>query len=113
VPIAPSTYHAHKAQPVSDADWADAHMANTVLDVWRANRSVYGADKLAVAMRNAGYDVGRDQVARLMRIVGIQGVTRGTHRTVRTDLLNGRLRQTLDWLTPYEKLNDLILATTP
>lgn len=84
VAIAPSTYYAHKASPVSDADWDDAHMANTALDIWRANRSVYGADKLATAMRKAGYDVGRDQVARLMRIVGIEGVRRGKHRTVTT-----------------------------
>jgi putative transposase len=82
--IAPSTYHAHKIQPISDADWDDAHMANTVFDVWRANRSVYGADKLATAMRKAGYDVGRDQVGRLMKIVGIEGVRRGRHRTVTT-----------------------------
>ena len=84
LPIAPSTYWAHKAQPLSDADWDDAQTANAALDVWRANRRVYGADKLAVAMRNAGHDVGRDQVARLMRILGIEGARRGRHRTVTT-----------------------------
>lgn len=84
VPIAPSTYYAHKATPVSQADWDDAHMANTALGVWRANRSLYGADKLATAMRKAGHDLGRDQVARLMRIVGIEGARRGKHRTVTT-----------------------------
>jgi putative transposase len=84
MPIAPSTYYAHRARPVSDADLGDAWMANTALDVWRANRSLYGADKLATAMRNAGHPVGRDQVARLMKIVGIEGTTRGKHRTVTT-----------------------------
>ena len=72
LPIAPSTYYAHTAQPYSDADWDDAHMANAALDLWRANRSLYGADKLATAMRKAGHDVGRDQLARLMGIVGIR-----------------------------------------
>jgi transposase InsO family protein len=84
MPIAPSTYWAHWAFPVSQADWDDAHMANAALDLWRANRGVYGADKLATAMRKAGHDVGRDQVARLMGIVGIEGVTRGEHKTVTT-----------------------------
>ena len=32
-------------------------MANAALDIWRANRSVYGADKLVTAMRKAGHDV--------------------------------------------------------
>jgi putative transposase len=84
VAIAPSTYYAHKTQPVSDADCHDAQMANAALDLWRANRSLYGADKLATAMRKAGHDVGRDQVARLMAIVGIEGVRRGKHKTVTT-----------------------------
>jgi transposase InsO family protein len=84
VEIAPSTYYAHRACPVSQADWDDAQRANAALDVWRVNRSLYGADKLATAMRKAGYDVGRDQVARLMRIVGIEGVRRGKHTTVTT-----------------------------
>ncbi len=84
VPIAPSTYYARKACPVSDVDWDDAHRANTALDLWEANRSLYGADKLATAMRKAGHDVGRDQVARLMRILGIAGVRRGKRRTITT-----------------------------
>ena len=84
VSIAPSSYYARKALPISDADWDDAHMANAALNIWRANRSVYGADKLATAMRKAGHDVGRDQVARLMKILGIEGVRRGRHRTVTT-----------------------------
>jgi len=84
VPIAPSTFWARKAQPFTDAEWDDAHTANTVLAVWRANRSLYGADKLATAMGTAGHDVGRDQVARLMKILGIEGVRRDSHHTVTT-----------------------------
>ena len=84
VAIAPSTYYAHHAQPVSDAEWDDAHMANAALELWRANRSLYGADKLATAMRKAGHDIGRDHLARLMGIVGIEGVRRGRHKTVTT-----------------------------
>jgi putative transposase len=82
--IAPSTYYARKADLVSQADWDDAHMANAALEVWRVNRSLYGADKLATAMRKAGHDIGRDQVARLMKIVGIEGARRGKHTTVTT-----------------------------
>jgi hypothetical protein len=40
----------------------------------RPNRSVCGADKLATAIRKAGYDVGRDHVARLMGIDRIEGI---------------------------------------
>ena len=104
MPIAPSTYYLHHAEPVSQADWDDAHMANTALDVWRQNRSVYGAEKLWTAMVNAGCDVGRDQVARLMGILGVQGARRGKHKTRTTwrdasasrhpDLINRR------WSTP-------------
>jgi transposase InsO family protein len=84
IPIAPSTYYARAAGRVSQADWDDAHIANRLLDLWRANRSVYGVEKLAGAARRAGMDMGRDQVGRLMAIVGICGVTRGKHATVTT-----------------------------
>lgn len=39
--------------------------------------SVYGVRKMWHAMRHAGWDVGRDQVARLMKMTGLQGVRRG------------------------------------
>ncbi len=50
--------------------------------LWSANYSVYGARKLWIAARRAGHDIGRDQVGRLMRQLGIRGVKRT--KTVRT-----------------------------
>jgi putative transposase len=46
------------------------------MTLWVANRKVYVAHKLWKAARRTGHDVGRDQVARLMRELGIQGVSR-------------------------------------
>jgi putative transposase len=45
---------------------------------------VYGVRKMWHAARRAGLRIGRDQVGRLMRIAGIQGVRRGVHRTMTT-----------------------------
>jgi putative transposase len=84
IPIAPSTYYAHRCRRVSGPEWADDHLANKVVDLWLENRSVYGIDKLAAAARRAGLDVGCDQVARLMGILGISGAVRGSHRRVTT-----------------------------
>jgi putative transposase len=84
ITIAPSTFHARRAEPFTQAEWDDAHTANAALDVWRENRSLYGADKLATAMRKQGHDIGRDQAARLMKILGIEGARRGKHHTVTT-----------------------------
>jgi putative transposase len=81
VAIAPSTYYAHRARPVTDAEWDDAHAANALVDAWRANRRVYGALKLWAEMRRRGHRMGRDQVSRLMAIAGIEGIRRGAHRT--------------------------------
>jgi putative transposase len=84
IQIAPSTYYALAAGRVSQADWDDAHDANRLLELWRANRSVYGVEKLHAAARRAGMDIGRDHTARLMAIVGVSGVIRGKHKTVTT-----------------------------
>lgn len=82
--IAPSTYYAAKARGASATEVADAHAANTLLDLYTTNRGLYGVRKLWHAARRQGLEVGRDQVARLMRITGIVGARRGAHRTVTT-----------------------------
>lgn len=48
--------------------------------IWERNYSVYGRRKLTKSARKAGLDVGRDQVARLMRAEGIRGASRSRKR---------------------------------
>jgi len=85
LPIAPSTYYAAKARgPVSDTAWTEAHAANTVHRLYVANMRLYGVRKMWHAMKHAGHEMGRDQVARLMRICGISGAVRGKHRSITT-----------------------------
>jgi putative transposase len=75
--VAPSTYYAAKTRPPSARAQRDAVMLPILLALWRANYSVYGAHKLWKAARRAGHDIGRDQVARLMRHAQISGIKRG------------------------------------
>jgi putative transposase len=82
LPIASSTYYDNKRRPLSARAIRDAVMMPILLALFSANYKVYGAHKLWKAARRAGYDIGRDQVARLMRQLGIRGVSR--RRKVRT-----------------------------
>ena len=84
IQIAPSTFYARTIAPLTDAEWADAYLANELVTLWRDNWRVYGVRKMWHAARRAGLDVGRDQVSRLMRLAGIAGTVRGKHRTVTT-----------------------------
>jgi putative transposase len=76
--MAPSTYYAARRRRVEPSARArrDAVMMGVLMALWVANRKVYGAHKLWKAARRAGHDIGRDQVARLMRELGVCGVSR-------------------------------------
>jgi putative transposase len=52
--------------------------------LWVTNRKVYGAHKLWKAARRAGHDIGRDQVARLMRQLAIEGISRQRRKVFTT-----------------------------
>ena len=74
--MAPSTYYSAKSRSLSARAVRDAVMMQVLMVLWVANRKVYGAHKLWKAARRAGHDIGRDQVARLMRELAIEGVSR-------------------------------------
>lgn len=88
VPIAPSTYYEHKAKqrdPTrrSDREKRDAVLKPEIERVWQENFKVYGARKVWLQLNREEIDVARCTVARLMKIIGIQGVRRG-RRTITT-----------------------------
>jgi putative transposase len=64
----------------------DAELGPKLGALWKKNYSVYGRRKLGKAARRAGIDAGRDQVARLMRALGIRGASRAKKRfTTKSD----------------------------
>jgi putative transposase len=84
--IAPSTYYAAKRREVAPSARAvrDAAMMQVLMVLWVANRKVYGAHKLWKAARRAGHEIGRDQVARLMRVMEIEGISRKRRKVFTT-----------------------------
>jgi len=80
--VAPSTYYDNKNRLPSARAIRDAVMMPILLTLFQGNYSVYGVRKLWIAATRDGYDIGRDQVGRLMKQLGIQGVSR--RRKIRT-----------------------------
>lgn len=74
--VAPSTYYAANGRPASARQVRDAEIAPQLLKIWESNYSVYGVRKLWKAAQRAGITIGRDQVARLMKVLELEGVRR-------------------------------------
>jgi transposase InsO family protein len=75
--VSVSGYYAAKARPPSARAVRDAALRERIVLLHKENYGVYGVRKMHAALRRDGVDVGRDQVARLMRDLGLQGVRRG------------------------------------
>jgi putative transposase len=86
VMIAPSTYYAFKNRPPSERQQSDHRLLPVIRQVYHANFECYGIRKIWQALRHQEIPIGRDQVARLMRIEGLQGKKR--QRRVRTTFPN-------------------------
>jgi putative transposase len=82
--VAPSSHYAARSRPPSARAIEDAGLRESIGAIHAANHGVYGVRKMGHALRRAGRAVGRDRVARLMRELGLRGVTRS--RTIRTTL---------------------------
>jgi len=84
--VAPSTYYDAKSRPPSARAVRDAELGPRLAELWKKNYSVYGRRKLTKAAHRVGLDIGRDQVARLMRVQGIRGASRAKKRfTTKSD----------------------------
>ncbi len=87
LPIAPSTYFAHRANQADPARLSvrvrrDAALRPTISRVFKDNHKVYGARKVWLQMNREGVSVARYTVERLMRVMGLHGVIRG--KAIRT-----------------------------
>src|SRR5690606_19979695 len=76
MPIAPSTYYAFKSRPPSARRQSDEQLLPVIRQVFHANFECYGIRKVWQALKHQEIAIGRDQVARLMRIAGLQGKKR-------------------------------------
>ena len=70
-------YRAAKSRPRSSRAIRDEQLGVEVRRIHGENYSAYGVRRMHHAMVNAGWAVGRDQVARLMRDAGLSGAIRG------------------------------------
>jgi putative transposase len=82
--VAPSTYHAAKSRPPSTRAQRDEELKTDIVRVHAEHYGVYGADKVWAQLNREGIRVARCTVERLMRQLGLRGVTRG--KTPRTTL---------------------------
>ncbi len=81
LPIAPSTYYAHKARQADPARrpprvCRDAVLRDEIQRIWDEHFQVYGARKVWRQLQREGQRVARCTIERLMRQMGLVGVTR-------------------------------------
>jgi putative transposase len=76
--VSTSGFYAWKACPVTDREWADATLTNTIHDIHRASRRSYGSPRVHAELRMGDHDVrcSRKRVERLMRQAHIAGIYR-------------------------------------
>lgn len=85
--VSESGYHAWAKRAPSARARADAVLIERIGAFHAASQGTYGAPRIHADLRDAGLDVGRKRIARLMRVAGIVGVSR--RRFVVTTTRNG------------------------
>nr|MBO2488268.1 IS3 family transposase [Gammaproteobacteria bacterium] len=116
LPIAPSTYHEHKArerEPELRPERAkrDDALKPEVQRVWDENYRVYGAHKVWKQLNREGIEVARCTIERLMRDLGLRGVVRGKRiRTTIPDELQDRRLDRVNRIFTVPRPNALWVA---
>jgi putative transposase len=95
--VAVSTHYARRSRKPSRRELADRELLAAIEAARSGYRRAYGARKTWRELRRRGVDVGRDQVARVMREHGIEGKRRG-----------GKKRTTIPDEAALESARDLL-----
>ena len=83
--VSASGYYAWQGRAPSARAESDGAMLDRIRDIHRTSRGTYGAPRIHAELVAQGHAVGRKRIARLMRRVGLRGISRrkGTRTTVR------------------------------
>ena len=108
VPIAPSTYYAHKVRQADPSriparGQRDTWLKTQIRWVWDSNFQVYGVRKIWRQLTRGGIRVARCSVARLMREMGLQGAVRG--RRFKTTVADDAAVRPADLVNPTSLLS--------
>ena len=79
--LSTSGYNDWLRRPPSARALRDAELKGGIEVIWRESDGTYGSPRIHAALRAEGERVSRKRVARLMRELGIEGVTRRRFRT--------------------------------
>ena len=82
--LSPSGCYDWLTRPPSDRARRDIELQGKILLSWGGSGETYGCPRIHAELRAAGERVSRKRVARLMRDLGIQGVTRRRFKTTTT-----------------------------
>jgi putative transposase len=75
--VSTSGFYQWKAHPISDRDWDDAVLTNTIVDIHRLSRRSYGSPRVHAELRLAQATFcSRKRVERLMRQARVAGIYR-------------------------------------
>ena len=78
-----SGYYDWLKRPVSARARRDLELQALILQIWTGSGKTYGCPRIHAALRAAGERVSRKRVARLMKVLGVRGVTRRRSTTTR------------------------------
>jgi putative transposase len=83
--VSPSAYYAWHGRPPSRRERVNAELAEHILQAHRDSRGTYGSPRIEPALRAKGIECNHKRVERLMRVLGIQGVSRRRKHPTTTD----------------------------
>ena len=82
--LSPSGYYGWLKRPPSARARRDAELKDRIMAIWSDSGEIYGCPRIHAVLLAQGEQAGRKRVARLMRELGIEGVTRRRFKTATT-----------------------------